>query len=541
LSTRIPRILALALLAALPASAADVAVVSHEPGYYASLAKHAQRWLKQQGIESELAGADALASSLASAKLAFLIGFDEPTADEMKAISDYRAKGGRLVVFYSSSPKLAALMGVRPLGYKAASYPGQWSRMDFGVKFLEGCPQSILQTSTVLQRAEPLPGKGRVMATWSDRRGKPTGDAAWISSAAGYWMTHVLLADGDEELKAQLLAAMVGSVAPRLWKFSDWQRKKAAEDKAMREFAARQTRRPDEIHAVWDHSGCGLYPGDWPRTMRLLKANGVTDLFVNVAGAGFAHYPSDVLPRSKTYEQEGDQMKACLAAANGTGVRVHAWLLCFTATRSSPERLEDFRRRGWRLKSRDGQLTEYLDPSNAAVQAHLLKAIDELQAKYPALSGVHLDFVRWYERSVKPRGAAETVSKFVAEARLRVRRPRWFTTAVLGKYPTCVDSVGQDWVGWLGSNLVDYVVPMDYTENSEKFEEFLKQHAALKTHAKKTIVGIGVTANESRLSALQVINQMRLVRKYGLAGVALFDLDTTLEKQVFPYLRLGIW
>jgi uncharacterized lipoprotein YddW (UPF0748 family) len=275
--------------------------------------------------------------------------------------------------------------------------------------------------------------------------------------------------------------------------------------------------------------------------MRLLKANGVTDLFVNVAGAGFAHYPSDVLPRSKTYEQEGDQMKACLAAAQGTGVRVHAWLLCFTATRSSPEKLEDFRRRGWRLKSRDGQHTEYLDPSNAAVRAHLLKAIDELQAKYPALSGVHLDFVRWYERSVKPKGAAETVSKFVAEARLRVRRPRWFTTAVLGKYPTCVDSVGQDWVGWLGSNLVDYVVPMDYTESMELFESFLSQHAAGKSHARKTIVGIGVTANESRLDARQVMDQIGRVRRHGLAGVALFDLDATLEKRILPYLKLGMW
>jgi hypothetical protein len=26
-----------------------------------------------------------------------------------------------------------------------------------------------------------------------------------------------------------------------------------------------------------------------------------------------------------------------------------------------------------------------------------------------------------------------------------------------------------------------------------------------------------------------------------MAGVALFDLDTTLEKQILPYLRMGIW
>ncbi len=532
--------LAAAALAARPAMCADVAVVSHEPGYYMSLAKHAGRWLKSQRIDCELAGADRLGEVLASAKIVFLIGFNEPTGAELDALAAYRARGGRMVVFYSASPRLASMMGVRPLGYKAASYPGEWSRMDFNVRFPEGCPKSILQTSTVIQRAEAIPGKSRVMATWSDRSGKSTGEAAWLSSAAGYWMTHVLLADGDEALKAQLLAAMVGSVAPKLWNYATWQKRKALEEKSLKEYASRQEKRPGEIHAVWDHSGCGLYPGDWPRTFRLLKANGITDIFVNFAGAGFAHYPSDVLPRSKTYEQEGDQVKACLEAAKGSGVRVHAWILCFTATRGTPARVEALRRKGWCLKTREGQPTEYLDPSNSDVQRYLLRAIDELQEKYK-LGGIHLDFVRWYERSAKPGDAAEVISKFVAAAKLRVRRPLWFTTAVLGKYPACVASVGQDWVGWLGSNIVDYVVPMDYTEDSVRFEEYLRQHSMLKTHARKTIVGIGVTANESRLSPLQVINQIRLVRKYNLAGVALFDLDTTLEKQILPYLRLGLW
>ena len=39
----------------------------------------------------------------------------------------------------------------------------------------------------------------------------------------------------------------------------------------------------------------------------------------------------------------------------------------------------------------------------------------------------------------------------------------------------------------------------------------------------------------------QVIRQNLLVRRYGLAGVALFDLDTTLEKRILPYLKMGLW
>jgi hypothetical protein len=82
---------------------------------------------------------------------------------------------------------------------------------------------------------------------------------------------------------------------------------------------------------------------------------------------------------------------------------------------------------------------------------------------------------------------------------------------------------------------------MDYTESRDVLTSLFSQHATPKTHARRTIIGIGVTANESRLDARQVIDQINLSRAYGFAGVSLFDLDVTLEKSILPYLRLGIW
>ena len=537
--TKLLCLFAFALSAAF-AAAAPVTVVAQKAGYYTSLARHAQRWLKMQGVSAALATPQTMASTLADARVAFLIGFEEPTASELRTLKAMRARGGKLVVFYSASPSLAQLMGVKVLGYATAPYPGAWSRMNFDAGALAGCPRTILQTSTVLQRAQPVKGRSVALANWIDRSGRATGDAAWLRSDAGYWMTHVLLADGDEAEKAQLLAAICGSAGADLWNA----RAAAAREKerlaALAAYASRQQPRKGEIHAVWDHSGCGLYPGNWPRTIALLKASRVTDLFVNVAGAGFAHYPSAVLPRSKTFVQEGDQLAQCTAAARGSGIRVHAWLLCFTGTRATPDRLEVFRTRGWRLKTRDGKLSEYLNPANASLQATLLSAIDEMQARY-RIDGIHLDFVRWYERAVKPDNAANVISRFVMEARRRTIRPRWLTAAVLGKYPACVASVGQDWSSWLNMNIIDYAVPMDYTESLSTFGSYLQQHSAVRAHARRTIAGIGVTANESRLDARQVIDQIRLARNHGLAGVALFDLDATLEKQILPYLRQGIW
>ena len=127
-----------------------------------------------------------------------------------------------------------------------------------------------------------------------------------------------------------------------------------------------------EIHAVWDHTGRGLYPGNWPRTIRILREAHVTDLFVNVAGADFAHYASSTLPRSKAFSDYGDQMTACLRAAQGSGIRVHAWVICFNATRGVPRQLELFKSRGWRLRDKDGTLTPYLNPANANVRLFAL-------------------------------------------------------------------------------------------------------------------------------------------------------------------------
>jgi len=517
------------------------AIVAHEPGYTTSLAKHLQRWLKSEEISCNVTTPSEMKTALKNEKLAFLVGFNEPTAAELRDIREFRARGGKLVVFHSASPQLAEMMGVKPLGYAKAPSPGRWSRIDFPGNRFPGCPASILQTSSVLQRAAPIKGRSRAIGVWADRAGRPTGDAAFLRSGSGWWMTHVLLADGDEKLKARLCAAMVGEVEPSKWNARAAEKRDEVAKMKLRSYALRQTPRKGEIRAVWEHSGCGLHPGDWAKTIRELREARITDLFVNVAGAGFAHYPSKTLPRSKTFDEEGDQLAACLKAAKGSGIRVHAWVLCFTGTRSTPHRMSEFQRMGWRLKDKDGKLTDYLDPSQPALRAKLISTIDELQAMYPSLDGIHLDFVRWYERAQKPANAAQVITAFVTEARRHVKKPRWFTTAVLGKYPSCVASVGQDWESWIDGGLVDYAVPMNYTESREMYSSLVKQQGAKKTAARRTISGIGVTANESRLDAKGVIDQIRHARANGLAGVALFDLDTTLIKDVVPYLKLGIW
>lgn len=513
--------------------------------FAAARARYLSRLLQDGGVRADAADDAALDGVLAGRTVAMFVMPLQPTAAQLAALARFRARGGKCLVFYSASPALAAIMGVRLGTYKKAGRPGHYARVAFTGSPLQGGPSVFRQQSAGIFSAQPVPGQARVLAAWMDDAGRSTGDAAVLASSAGWWMTQVLLDDGDDVAKTKFVLSLVNAAVPGAWNEAAWAARRQARRVADWKYGARQRPRSGEIHAVWDHTGQGLYPGDWPRTMRLLKANGVTDLFVNVAGAGFAHYPSKILPVSPTCVARGDQLAACLTAARGTGVRVHAWVLCFNGSRATPARRAVFQKKGWRLKNHAGVETDYLDPTKPELRGQLLAACDEIVRRY-AVAGIHLDFVRWYEGAAnKPAAsAARSITTFVTAANRRVKTARpnvLLTTAVLGTYPSCIRSVGQDWGAWIDAGLIDYAVPMNYTEDSARYGVYLARQCTTPQRAARIISGIGVTANESRLTPRQVVDQINLARRVGVAGVALFDLDDTLAVDVLPILRLGLF
>ena len=359
-----------------------------------------------------------------------LVYLAQPNAAQMTALTAHVKRGGKLIVCYSSSPALAALMGMQTAGYQKGSTDGRWSLMRFTDARPRGVPESILQTSQNLFLVQPLPGRSHVLAWWHDRQGRQTSEPAWLASPGGYWMTHVLLADGDAEAKGRLLLALAATHDPSLWQpaassvlrqarligggpntllqramnlpdltrrtraitaaqsmqyaeavarqrlaagqgYEAWLAANELKSRMYEVYGLLQAPRHGEIRAVWDHSGMGLYPGDWPRTCQLLKDAGITDLYVNVAGAAFAHYASAVLPRSRVFDEQGDQLAACLAAARPLGLRVHAWLLCFSTEGATQDRLAIFAKRGWVLTQPDGSPRPWLDPAVPEVRAYL--------------------------------------------------------------------------------------------------------------------------------------------------------------------------
>ena len=534
------------------------------------VAKHLKRWIGKNGILADIETDTNLAAALKNRKLALLVMCQTPDDAEIRQLAAFVQNGGKIVSFYGTSAKLASLMGVR-LGKYVKPAPGTFAEIVFAkdakgnVPGLPHAPVRIVQSSANIFQAYPVEKKSTAIAYWHNRKGVNTKEPAVLQSGAGWWVTHILTADGDEKAKELLLLSMIGASVPGAWAATAWRKKLEERNAAERAYAAKQKPRKGEIHAVWEQSGEGLYPGDWPRTMKELAAMHITDLYVNVCGPAFAHYPSKVLPASQVLAKAGNQLAAALTAAKGTGVRVHAWMMCFAAERAAKETIATFSEKKWLIVDAAGKELRYLDPSNPEVRAYLLKAMIELVAKYP-VDGLHLDFIRWpapadLTRTTPGAMARFKASKladtkdnfakwrvrqletFLAAARTRVKAIRpaiQFSAAVLGAYKGAYASMGQDWKAWMDKGLVDKIVPMNYTEKDSEFAAWIAEQGSTDARAKKVIAGIGVTANESRLTARQVTDQILIARRAKLVGVAYFDLDYMLMHDILPVLRAGV-
>lgn len=341
-------------------------------------------------------------------------------------------------------------------------------------------------------------------------------------------------------------------------------------------YALAQTPVAGELRAVWDHNGVGWYPGDWDRTCRELRAAGINTLFVNMLWAGLAHYPSDIVPESATRRMYGDQLAQCLAAAREHGLRVHLWYVCWNIENAPPEWRERLRREGRLQQDAAGAVRPWLNPADARNVEYALRALREAAARYP-VDGVHLDYIRWpsadsdfseasrraFEAATRRRVArwpadvrnngplsaawrewrAAVISDFVRRARenLRAVRPEaQLSAAVWGNYPECINSIGQDWGLWLRRGWVDFVAPMNYTENINAFTVMTRRQLALPGAQGRAFPGIAINAGEASLTPDQVIEQILAARTSGAQGFVLYQLDTELRDRILPVLRLGI-
>lgn len=606
--------------------------------YGEKVAERVAGWIRDTGIPVRLLTDDeVIGGRLSGLRVAVLPATLQPSGAQVRALRRFMDSGGKLLVCYASEPALAEAMGFRMGEFRSASAPGRWSAYRFEPGAPAGCPERIEQDSSVLRPVYPAGSGARVLAWWEDAQGRRQPEPAWVQSGRGFWMSHLLL-EGDVQGKRQLLVALLGACDRDLWRVAaaravegagrvgshagvdallasvrrqaeregkgTWaqaeterirglQRRLAGLyargdhvdawvgsrqlDAALTEaYAKVQSGRRGEFRGVWNHSGTGIYPGDWDRTCKVLAEAGMTALFPHVQRPWCAHYPTRLIPASRELALQGDQLGACLAAARKHGLEVHAWAILWNLEGAPSATIAELQRAGRLQVSDKGESLAWLCPSHPANREFELAALRELPERYPGIAGVQLDYIRYkssdycYCDGCKRRFAAATglrvtrwpadaragkaaeayrqwrreqISSFVADARRELRRVApscKLSAAVYAWYPGCRETIAQDWGEWVRRGSVDFVCPMNYTTRPNQFTEWYQKQVATVGAAGGIYPGIGVTALESRLDAVGTIEQIAALRQSGGRGFVLFEGNRTLAGEILPYLEMGI-
>jgi uncharacterized lipoprotein YddW (UPF0748 family) len=327
------------------------------------------------------------------------------------------------------------------------------------------------------------------------------------------------------------------------------------------------------------------------------RALGATDLFVQVYRSGRAWFDSslaDATPWQATWRSEGpegaDALATLVERAHAAGLRVHAWVnaLSLASNASAPilrdlgpgavlvdqwgRSLLDYpgydvppaEARSYRV----GTPAIYLDPAAPGVAERLAATFEELLRRYPALDGLHLDYIRYpdvlpflpgtrfgvglsfgYGPATRARFQAETglvapfgevhanadrydawrrekLSELVGgiAARARAARPGVALSAAV--YPDAqraYQGLFQDWRGWLEAGQLDFAVPMLYSTDDRLLRYQVEELAGIPL-AERIWVGLG-----SWLFArdpARAVAQLQLVGSHAPLGSSLFSWDS---------------
>lgn len=304
------------------------------------------------------------------------------------------------------------------------------------------------------------------------------------------------------------------------------------------------------MSGVW--SGWKANNGQWELLAPLLSESGFDTVFF------LAAYGPVI---------DGEGLRECIDACHPQGIEVHAWVVMWrTNFVSDEERARLARESRFQAMDDGGILEDWLNPTDPRNVELMAKTCLELAACYP-VDGIQLDYIRF--RSYLSGYSRGTGQRFLAENRTRgLIWPddclsggryydlfmRWraerITAAVravrdsLGRINRVVPlsaavlprrgqmlSFGQEWDRWLREDLVDFVVPMNYTPSDDRLEEWAAHQMEL-AEGGTLLCGIGFTAGENQLSPGEMRHQTGLAERLGFDGYSVFSLSGRFRSEV---------
>lgn len=328
--------------------------------------------------------------------------------------------------------------------------------------------------------------------------------------------------------------------------------------------------RTAEFRAVWNHSGTGDC-GTWEDAMKALKAGGFNAVVPNMWWGGVAFYDSKLLPHADWVAEKGDQIAQCVAAGKKYGIEVHPWKVNWNLGNAPKEFVDRMRAEGRLQATAKGEEEPWLCPSHPANYQLELETMLEVVRNYD-VDGVHFDYIRYpggencyctgcRQRFEAKHGAAvANWPQDVYSGPLRAEYRQWrcdnitklvkatseqahalkpwikISAAVFADYPQCKDGVAQDWVLWCREGYLDFVCPMNYTENDTRLENLVRNQVSRVGGKVPLYSGIGSFI----IPDDQAVGQLEIARAQGADGFILFNMGTSLARDGFPKFARGI-
>jgi uncharacterized lipoprotein YddW (UPF0748 family) len=335
-----------------------------------------------------------------------------------------------------------------------------------------------------------------------------------------------------------------------------------------RAYAASLPSKTGEFRAVWCHRHTGVADLTWDEAIKRLADAGFNAIIPNMCWGNSAAYASRILPRAPGAEH--DQLAECLAAAKKYGVAVHVWRVNWNLFGQGDQKQVATLRAAGRLQvDPSGKPIDWLCPSVPENQKLELDAMLEIVRNYD-VAGLHFDYIRYpdpngcfcpvcrkqFEQrlgsvvtnwpsdvivgSLRQRYLQfrrDNITQLVADVSKQARAIRptvQISAAVFPDWTSARNEVGQDWKLWVEKGYLDFVCPMQYTDNAGLFEAETQRSAGWVGGRIPLMPGIGATLGLSPDGTLQ---QILLSRRHA-AGFVLFNYEPALLAPL-DLLRLG--
>jgi len=303
----------------------------------------------------------------------------------------------------------------------------------------------------------------------------------------------------------------------------------------------------DEGRGVWVWASSFCSPDEIHETFSLFSKIGLNSVFFLVKDSnGCLYYNSSFEPWHVKDGYGWDPLAVAIREAHNLGLELHAWFVVFrdmAFVKENPELA------AWHINGNISR--EWVCPAREDVRERLLMLIKEIATNYP-VDGIHLDYIRYENSSYcfcpycRQKFVDETgrtpdpkdpswidwrcrqITEFVDEVYKMLKRIRFgvkLSAAVRPKLNDAIANRGQNWTDWLEKLIIDFVIPMAYTNSTSEFKAWLENIIASTQQTDRIYPGIGVARGTDRIQLLtgtQLLEQINITRSLCFRGHVLF-------------------